>query len=51
VEILKEPDVRAKLGAQVMEPVGNSPAEFKAQIEAEITRWTPVIKAANVKVN
>jgi tripartite-type tricarboxylate transporter receptor subunit TctC len=51
VEILKEPDVRAKLGAQVMEPVGNSPAEFKAQIEAEIARWTPVIKAANVKVN
>jgi tripartite-type tricarboxylate transporter receptor subunit TctC len=51
VEILKEPDVRAKLGTQVMEPVGNSPAEFKAQIEAEIARWTPVIKAANVKVN
>ena len=51
VEILKEPDVRAKLGTQIMEPVGNSPAEFRAQIEAEIARWTPVIKAANVKVN
>jgi len=51
VAILNDPDVRAKLNAQVMEPVGNTPAEFRAQIEAEIARWTPVIKAANVKVN
>jgi tripartite-type tricarboxylate transporter receptor subunit TctC len=34
-----------------MEPVGNSPAEFRARIEGEIGRWGPVIKAANVKVN
>jgi tripartite-type tricarboxylate transporter receptor subunit TctC len=34
-----------------MEPVGNSPAEFKAQIESDLARWTPVIKAAGIKVN
>jgi tripartite-type tricarboxylate transporter receptor subunit TctC len=34
-----------------MEPVGSSPAEFKAQIESDLARWTPVIKAANIKVN
>ena len=51
VAVLNEPDVRDKLRTQVMEPVGNSPAEFKAQIAAEIARWTPVIKAADVKVN
>ena len=44
-------DVRAKLNAQVMEPVGSTPVEFKAQIEGEIARWTPVIQAANIKVN
>ncbi len=51
VAVLNEPEVRAKLNTQIMEPVGNSPAAFKAQIEAEIARWTPVIKAADVKVN
>ena len=51
VDILKEPDVRAKLKAQLMEPVGNSQAEFKSMIAAEIARWAPVIRAANVKVN
>jgi len=51
VAVLKEPDVKAKLNAQFMEPVGNTPAEAKALIEAEIARWTPIIKAAGVRVN
>jgi tripartite-type tricarboxylate transporter receptor subunit TctC len=41
--------VRQKLAAQLMEPVGNSPAEFRAKIDAEIDRWSPVIKAAGIK--
>lgn len=51
VAIIKEPAVVEKLGTQLMEPVGNSPAEFRARIDGEITRWAPVIKAADVKVN
>ncbi len=43
--------IREKLAAQLMEPVGNSPAEFRARIDGEIARWAPVIKAANIKVN
>jgi tripartite-type tricarboxylate transporter receptor subunit TctC len=43
--------MKAKFNAQIMEPVGNSPAEFKAQIERDLARWTPVIKAAGIKVN
>jgi len=35
----------------LMEPVGSSPEAFRARIDSEITRWGPVIKAANVKVN
>ncbi|HEX3859048.1 MAG TPA: tripartite tricarboxylate transporter substrate binding protein [Pseudolabrys sp.] len=49
--IIKSPAVRDALAAQLMEPVGNSPQEFRAVIDKEIARWAPVIKAANVKVN
>jgi tripartite-type tricarboxylate transporter receptor subunit TctC len=51
VAIIKQPAVRAKLAAQLMEPVGSTPEEFRARINGEITRWAPVIKAANVKIN
>jgi tripartite-type tricarboxylate transporter receptor subunit TctC len=51
VDIIKQPAVRDKLAAQLMEPVGSTPQEFRARMNGEITRWAPVIKAANVKVN
>lgn len=51
VAIIKTPEVREKLAAQLMLPVGNSPEEFRARIDSEIERWAPVIKAADVKVN
>jgi len=51
VAIIREPAVRDKLAAQLMEPVGSTPEQFRAQIDGEIARWAPVIKAANVKVN
>jgi tripartite-type tricarboxylate transporter receptor subunit TctC len=50
-EALHEPSVREKLNAQYMEPTGTSPAEFKAYLDAEMKRWTPVVRAANVKIN
>ncbi len=51
VEALGTAAVRDKLATQLMEPVGNTPAEFRARIDSEIDRWAPVIKAADVKVN
>jgi tripartite-type tricarboxylate transporter receptor subunit TctC len=51
VEAIGTAAIRDKLAAQLMEPIGNSPAEFRARIDGEIDRWGPVIKAANVKVN
>lgn len=50
-EAIKSPTVRAKLAGQFMEPVGNSPAAFRAVIQSEIARWAPIIKAANIKIN
>jgi tripartite-type tricarboxylate transporter receptor subunit TctC len=49
VEALQDPAIKAKLATQLMEPVGNSPAEFRAKIDAEIGRWSAVIKAAGIK--
>jgi tripartite-type tricarboxylate transporter receptor subunit TctC len=51
VEAVRSPAVRDKLATQYMQPVGNSPAEFRAVIDAEVVRWAPVIKAADVKLN
>ena len=51
VEIIKLPAVREKLAAQMMEPVGSTPEEFRKVIDAEVGRWAPVIQAANVKIN
>jgi tripartite-type tricarboxylate transporter receptor subunit TctC len=48
---IRSPAVREKLATQYMEPVGNSPAEFRAVVDAEVSRWAPIIKAADVKLN
>ena len=50
-EAIKTPAIREKLATQLMEPVGNSPAQFRAVIDGEIARWAPIIKAADVKIN
>jgi tripartite-type tricarboxylate transporter receptor subunit TctC len=50
-DAIKTPAIREKLATQLMEPVGNSPAQFRAVIDAEISRWAPIIKAADVKIN
>lgn len=48
--VLKLEDVREKLLAQGLEPVGNSPAEFSAIITAELVKWRKVVAAAGMKV-
>jgi tripartite-type tricarboxylate transporter receptor subunit TctC len=48
---INTPELKAKFATQLMEPVGNSPAAFKAQIESDLARWTPVIRQAGIKVN
>ena len=49
VEALKTPDMREKLAAQGLEPVGNTPAEFASIISAELVKWGKVVAAAGVK--
>jgi tripartite-type tricarboxylate transporter receptor subunit TctC len=50
-EAITSADIREKLKAQLMEPIPTSPGEFRARIEADVARWQPVIKAANIRIN
>lgn len=51
VEAIGTSAIREMLAAQLLEPVGITPEEFRARIEAEVSRWEPVIKGADIKVN
>jgi len=43
--------VREKLTTQLMEPIPDTPEQFRARIDADIARWTPVIEAAKIKID
>lgn len=46
----RKPDVAERLAALGIEPEGNTPREFAAQLKIDIAKWAKVIKAAGVKV-
>jgi tripartite-type tricarboxylate transporter receptor subunit TctC len=50
-DAVRSPAIRDKLATQFMEPIGNSPAQFRAVINAEVARWAPIIKAADIRLN
>jgi len=47
--IFKQAEVREKLFAQGVEPVGGTASEFTAFLGAETTQWAKVIKASGLK--
>ncbi|MCD0502847.1 Bug family tripartite tricarboxylate transporter substrate binding protein [Bordetella petrii] len=49
IQSLHDPAVQKRLQAQYMEPVGNSPAEFRAYMDDELKRWEPLIKQLGIK--
>ncbi|MBI3714677.1 MAG: tripartite tricarboxylate transporter substrate binding protein [Betaproteobacteria bacterium] len=51
VKILAMPDIRERLDALGVEPVGNTPEEFSVFQKAEITKWAKVIKDAHIEAN
>ena len=50
-EILRLPDVAKRLTEFAAEPVGNTPAEATAFVEAESKRWREVIDLAGIKID
>ena len=49
VKALALPEVRERLVAQGIDPIGNTPAQFAAYLQSEIGKWAKVIKATGVK--
>jgi tripartite-type tricarboxylate transporter receptor subunit TctC len=47
---MANPELRKKLEEIGARPVGNSPAEFTAQVKSEIERMKGVVKARNIKL-
>jgi tripartite-type tricarboxylate transporter receptor subunit TctC len=48
-KVIGNPDFRAKLEKIGARPVGNSPAEFKAQIQREVEQTKKLVKERNIK--
>src|SRR5262249_15710510 len=51
VAALAEPQIRAKLDTLGVVVVGFTPEQLGMHLEAEMGRWAPVIKAANIRVS
>ena len=51
VAILRQPEVAEALHAQLMEPVGNTPAQFTANMKEELGRWGPIIRQNRITLD
>jgi tripartite-type tricarboxylate transporter receptor subunit TctC len=49
VRIIAQPDMQERLAALGLEPVGDSPEEFSAQMKVEMEKWAKVIRAAKIR--
>ncbi len=49
--ILRLPDVRERMAALGIEPVGSTPAQLAAVLRSDVEKWTAVAKSANVKAD
>ena len=50
VEALKDATVRQRFETLGIEPVGNTPEQFAADIKADMARWKEVVERAGIKV-
>ena len=50
VASLRSPELKGRLTAQGLEPVGNTPEQFAAYMRAEIGKWAQVVKATGARI-
>jgi len=48
---LKQPAVRERLAALGAEPVGNTPEEFAAYCQAELAKWSKIVRESGAKAD
>jgi tripartite-type tricarboxylate transporter receptor subunit TctC len=51
VAALADPEIRSKFDAAGMSVVGNSPDEFARYVQEEVTKWSDIVRRADVKPN
>ena len=49
--VLAEPEVRERYAVLGIEPVGNTPDEYAAQIRADLAQWGPIVKRAGIRID
>ncbi len=49
--IVRRPDFQARIAADAMEPIANTPEQFAAQIQGDLHEWGRLLKAAQIKVD
>ncbi|RAP63372.1 ABC transporter substrate-binding protein [Achromobacter sp. HZ01] len=49
IQAVRDPEVAKRLQAQFMDPVGDTPAEFRAYMDDELNRWAPLIRKLGIK--
>ena len=50
-QVLKQPDVRAKLAAEGGDVLGGTPGEFSALLKRDLARWGEIVKQSGAKVD
>jgi tripartite-type tricarboxylate transporter receptor subunit TctC len=50
VQVLKEPDVVKRFRDQGVEVVASTPAEFSKLVHSEVTKWTQLVREANIRI-
>ncbi len=50
-KVLQMPDTRASLMSQGGDPGGNTPEQFTAMLQEELTKWAKLVKAAKIKID
>jgi tripartite-type tricarboxylate transporter receptor subunit TctC len=51
IDVLKDPNLRAKMSEQGADVIGNSPAQFRAHLAAETERLATVIRNAKIQLD
>lgn len=49
-EVLRDPDVRGRYATLGIEPVGNTPEQFGAQIRDDLARWEKAVKQGGIRI-
>lgn len=51
MSIVKRPDFRERMIADAVEPIGNTPEEFAAEIKADLVLWSRIAKASGTRLD